>query len=74
MTRLYAILAAIGGAIVAALAFLKMGEVSADNRRDARDAKANLDAEINRRKLDDEIDQDTDLAARARRSGLVRGE
>ena len=70
MTRLYAILGAIGAVVAAIFAAFTMGGRSAKHKRDAQDAKASLDAEINRRKLDDDIDQDTDLAARARRVGL----
>lgn len=70
MTRLYAILGAIGATVAAVFAAFFMGGKNAKAKLDAKQSKASLDAEINRSKLDAEIDQDDDLAARARRSGL----
>ena len=43
---------------------------NADNK--LRDLEQRLNAETTRREIDDDIQQDADLAARARRSGLVR--
>lgn len=62
------IVAAIGGMI---LSFL-MGSRSANRKRDADQSEASLDAELKRRKLDDEINADPDLVERARNSGLLR--
>jgi hypothetical protein len=64
----------IGG--VAALAGLAVawwrGHASARRASDNRNTRAALDAERNRTRIEDEIQAETDLAARARRSGLVR--
>lgn len=71
--------ASIWGAVVfvAALFGIVMAAVRAGARKerdadDLRDTGAALDAERKREALDDEINQDTDLADRARRAGLVR--
>ena len=69
----WALLGGIGTVIAAIVIAFVTGSRSTSNKRDARDAKAARAADENRRKLDNEIDQDVDLAARARRSGLVRG-
>ena len=73
MTTLWALLGGIGTVIAAIVIAFVTGSQSTSNKRDARDAKAARAADENRRKLDNEIDQDVDLAARARRSGIVRG-
>lgn len=65
---------AIIGVIVSVAVSYFLGGKSAKDKLDAKQSKASLDAEINRSKLDAEIDQDDNLAARARRSGLVRRE
>lgn len=70
---LWALLGGIGTVIAAIVVAFATGSRFTGNKRDARDAKAARVADENRRKLDNEIDQDVDLAARARRSGLVRG-
>ena len=69
----WALLGGIGTVIAAIVVAFATGSRFTSNKRDARDAKAARAADENRRKLDNEIDQDVDLAARARRSGLVRG-
>ena len=69
----WALLGGIGSVIAAIVIAFVTGSRSTSNKRDARDAKAARAADENRRKLDNEIDQDVDLAARARRSGIVRG-
>lgn len=69
---LYAILGGAGALIVSILGAFFWGGRSATNKRDAQDARRALDAEQKRRKLDDEIADDTDLVARAKRSGIVR--
>ena len=70
MMSLYAMIAAAVGVLGSVIVAYFAGGRSVKYKRDAQDAKASLDAEINRRKLDDEIDQDTNLASRARRIGL----
>ena len=69
----WALLGGIGTVIAAIVVAFATGSRFTSNKRDALDAKAARAADENRRKLDNEIDQDVDLAARARRSGLVRG-
>lgn len=66
------IIGAVGAVIAAIAGAFFMGGRGAKNKHDAQDARRALDAETARRKLDDEIASDTDLAARARRAGIVR--
>lgn len=71
---LYAILGSVVSVIVAIVGAFIWGGKSANRKKEARETEASLQAEFNRRKLDDEIAQDTDLATRARNAGLVRGD
>lgn len=69
-------LEAILAVIVAVVAAFGLGRWQggrrARERREADDARAGVEAETQRRRIEDDIDQDIDLAGRARRSGVVR--
>lgn len=62
----------LAGAVVAVLGIFMAGKREA--RRDAKTkaAEATVKALKDRERIDDDISQDTDLAARARKSGIVR--
>lgn len=68
MIRFYAALAALGALLAFALKLIGLGRQSLK----ADITEAALKAERDRLELDDEINRDPDLAARARRIGLVR--
>jgi hypothetical protein len=65
---LIAALAAIGTVVGA---YLKGGS-NAKAKQEAADAKAAAKAHEDRRRIEDDIEQDDDLAGRARRAGVVR--
>jgi hypothetical protein len=68
----YALLAAILAIFAALCAALRTGGRTERAQIEAIAARTAAEAERNRTELDDEISQDVDLAARARRIGLVR--
>lgn len=64
----------LAGAVIAFLAVWGMAKRDARRETALAAAERIAKAERKRGKKDDDIDQDTDLAGRARRSGLVRPE
>ncbi len=69
---LYAIFGIVAAIFAALWAALRTGAKSERAQIEAIAARTAAEAERNRTELDDEIAQDVDLVARARRIGLVR--
>lgn len=68
---LVAFLSLVFGAIWAAVRAVARKE---DLQNEVEASRASVEAEQKRVRLDDDISQDADLAARARRAGLVRAD
>lgn len=67
-------LAGAGAVIVALVTAWWRGRRSGQSAAKTQATRAALEAERKREEIEDDIQQDPDLAARARRSGLVRPE
>ena len=65
------LIAALGAIATVAGAYLK-GRSDTKAKAETANAKAAAQAHDDRRRIEDDIDQDDDLAGRARRAGIVR--